>query len=390
MAKRGLGKGLGAFFGEEVTTTKENAAEKVSRSERKEHLMVNQGTTKNTEKDGTGKKTDSSKTAKTGTNAETIVVEKIVEKPVEKIVEKMKLENLTPELDISKIKIKQPDINRPALQMAGYFEHFEDTRLQIIGFVEYTYMEGLPQARQKEIFTRLLSYDIPAIIFSRELQPNPLFLEIALEHKIPLFSTKKATSSFMAEIIRWLNVMLAPCISVHGVLVDVFGEGVLITGESGIGKSEAALELIKRGHRLVTDDAVEIRKVSDDTLVGSAPDITKHFIELRGIGIIDVKTLFGVSSVKDTQNIDLVIRLEDWDKEKEYDRLGLEEEYTEYLGNKVVCHNIPIRPGRNLAVICESAAINHRQKKMGYNAAQELYRRVQESLTRRRDEDEDE
>lgn len=191
----------------------------------------------------------------------------------------------------------------------------------------------------------------------------------------------------MAEIIRWLNVMLAPCISVHGVLVDVYGEGVLITGESGIGKSEAALELIKRGHRLVTDDAVEIRKVSDDTLVGSAPDITKHFIELRGIGIVDVKTLFGVSSVKDTQNIDLVIRLEDWDKEKEYDRLGLEEEYTEYLGNKIVCHNIPIRPGRNLAIICESAAINHRQKKMGYNAAQELYRRVQESLTRKRDDD---
>ena len=309
---------------------------------------------------------------------------------LESIVEKLKLVNLTPEIDISKIKIKQPDINRPALQMAGYFEHFEETRLQVIGFVEYTYMEGLPLARQKEIFTRLLSYDIPAIIFSRELQPSPLFKEIALEHNIPLFSTKKATSTFMAEIIRWLNVMLAPCISVHGVLVDVFGEGVLITGESGIGKSEAALELIKRGHRLVTDDAVEIRKVSDDTLVGSAPDITKHFIELSGIGIIDVKTLFGVSSVKDTQNIDLVIRLEDWDKEKEYDRLGLEEEYTEYLGNKVVCHNIPIRPGRNLAVICESAAINHRQKKMGYNAAQELYRRVQESLTKRRDEDEDE
>ena len=194
----------------------------------------------------------------------------------------------------------------------------------------------------------------------------------------------------MAEIIRWLGVQLAPCISIHGVLVDVYGEGILITGESGIGKSEAALELIKRGHRLVSDDVVEIRKVSDVTLVGSAPDITRHFIELRGIGIIDVKTLFGVSSVKDTQNIDLVIRLEDWDKEKEYDRLGLEEEYTEYLGNKVVCHNIPIRPGRNLAVICESAAINHRQKKMGYNAAQELYRRVQESLTRRRDEDEDE
>ena len=310
---------------------------------------------------------------------------------LESIIEKMKLENLTPDIDISKIKITQPDINRPALQLAGYFEHFEATRLQIIGFVEYSYIEGLPVARKKEIYERLLSCEIPAIVFCRELKPDELFTEIAEAHKVPLLTTKKATSAFMAEIIRWLNVKLAPCISVHGVLVDVFGEGVLITGESGIGKSEAALELIKRGHRLVTDDAVEIRKVSDETLVGSAPDITKHFIELRGIGIIDVKTLFGVSSVKDTQNIDLVIRLEDWDKDKEYDRLGLEEEYTEYLGNKVVCHNIPIRPGRNLAVICESAAINHRQKKMGYNAAQELYRRVQESLARgRSDEDEDE
>lgn len=310
---------------------------------------------------------------------------------LESIIEKMKLENLTPYIDISKIKITQPDINRPALQLAGYFEHFEATRLQIIGFVEYSYIEGLPVARKKEIYERLLSCEIPAIVFCRELKPDELFTEIAEAHKVPLLMTKKATSAFMAEIIRWLNVKLAPCISVHGVLVDVFGEGVLITGESGIGKSEAALELIKRGHRLVTDDAVEIRKVSDETLVGSAPDITKHFIELRGIGIIDVKTLFGVSSVKDTQNIDLVIRLEDWDKDKEYDRLGLEEEYTEYLGNKIVCHNIPIRPGRNLAVICESAAINHRQKKMGYNAAQELYRRVQESLARgRSDEDEDE
>ena len=310
---------------------------------------------------------------------------------LESIIEKMKLENLTPDIDISKIKITQPDINRPALQLAGYFEHFEATRLQIIGFVEYSYIEGLPVARKKEIYERLLSCEIPAIVFCRELKPDELFTEIAEAHKVPLLMTKKATSAFMAEIIRWLNVKLAPCISVHGVLVDVFGEGVLITGESGIGKSEAALELIKRGHRLVTDDAVEIRKVSDETLVGSAPDITKHFIELRGIGIIDVKTLFGVSSVKDTRNIDLVIRLEDWDKDKEYDRLGLEEEYTEYLGNKVVCHNIPIRPGRNLAVICESAAINHRQKKMGYNAAQELYRRVQESLARgRSDEDEDE
>jgi Hpr(Ser) kinase/phosphatase len=309
---------------------------------------------------------------------------------LKRIIDKMKLENLTPELDISKVRINQPDINRPALQMAGYFEHFDATRLQVIGFVEYTYMEGLPEDRKKEIYLKLLSREIPAIVFCRELQPEPLFLKMAIENEVPLLMTKKATSAFMAEIIRWLNVKLAPCISVHGVLVDVYGEGVLITGESGIGKSEAALELIKRGHRLVTDDVVEIRKVSDETLIGSAPDITKHFIELRGIGIVDVKTLFGVSSVRDTQNIDLVIRLEEWDKDKEYDRLGLEEEYTEYLGNRVVCHNIPIRPGRNLAIICESAAVNHRQKKMGYNAAQELYTRVQNSLAKRRDEEEEE
>lgn len=305
-----------------------------------------------------------------------------------KVIEKFKLENLTPEIDISKINVIQPDINRPALQIAGYFEHFETTRLQVVGFVEYSYMNGLDEERQIEIYEKLLNNPIPGIIFCRELHPNELFRATAIKYGVPLLMTKKATSACMAEVIRWLNVKLAPCISVHGVLVDVYGEGVLITGESGIGKSEAALELIKRGHRLVTDDVVELRRVSEDTLVGSAPDITKHFIELRGIGIVDVKALFGASSVKDTQNIDLVIRLEDWDKEKEYDRLGLEEEYTEYLGNKVVCHSIPIRPGRNLAIICESAAVNHRQKKMGYNAAQELYKRVQNSLAGKRDDEE--
>lgn len=307
---------------------------------------------------------------------------------LEKVIEKFKLTNLTPDMDFKNIRITQPDLNRPALQMAGYFEHFDSSRLQVIGFVEYTYMEGLDEEQKKKVYDKLLSYDIPGIIFCRELQPDALFIEAAGKYGRPVFSTKQNTSTFMAEAIRWLNVKLAPCISVHGVLVDVYGEGVLITGESGIGKSEAALELIKRGHRLVTDDVVELRKVSDDTLVGSAPDITKHFIELRGIGIIDVKALFGASSVKDTQSVDLVIKLEDWDKEKEYDRLGLEEEYTEYLGNKIVCHTLPIRPGRNLAVICESAAVNHRQKKMGYNAAQELYTRVQNSLARKRDDEE--
>lgn len=306
---------------------------------------------------------------------------------MQRVIDKFELENITPEIDISKIKISQPDINRPALQLAGYFEHYETTRPQIIGFVESSYMESMPDDKKREIYPKVLDKEIPCIIFCRELRPDPIFIEVANENGVPILMTKKATSAFMAEIIRWLNVKLAPCISVHGVLVDVYGEGVLITGESGIGKSEAALELIKRGHRLVSDDVVEIRKVSDDTLIGSAPDITRHFIELRGIGIVDVKSLFGVSSVLDTQNISLVIRLEEWDKEKTYDRLGLEENYTEYLGNKVVCHNIPIRPGRSLAIICESAAVNHRQKKMGYNAAQELYQRVQNSLAKGRDDD---
>lgn len=306
-----------------------------------------------------------------------------------KLIEKMKLQNLTPDIDISSIKITQPDINRPALQLTGFFEHFERSRVQIIGFVEYTYMEGMDNSRKQEIFTKMTDDEvaIPCFVFCRDLVPDPLFLEVAIKHNVPVLSTSKSTSSFMSEIIRWLNVKLAPCISVHGVLVDVYGEGVLITGESGIGKSEAALELIKRGHRLVTDDVVEIRKVSDDTLIGSAPDITRYLIELRGIGIVDVKTLFGVSSVKDTQSIDLVIKLEEWNKDKEYDRIGLEEEYTEYLGNKIVCHSIPIRPGRNLAVICESAAVNYRQKKMGYNAAKELYSRVQNSLNKRSEEE---
>lgn len=225
--------------------------------------------------------------------------------------------------------------------------------------------------------------------FLQDLQPDDLFLQRAKENNVPVFGTDRSTSEFMAELIYLLSEELAPCITIHGVLVDVYGEGLLITGESGIGKSEAALELIKRGHRLVTDDVVEIRKINEHTLTGTSPDITRYFIELRGIGIIDVKTLFGVECVKEKQNIDLVIKLEDWKKDNEYDRLGLEEEYTELLGNKVVCHSLPIRPGRNLAVICEAAAVNHRQKKMGYNAAQELYRRVQANLNKKDDEEEE-
>ena len=300
------------------------------------------------------------------------------------LAEKMELKNLTPTVELKGKEVSIPEVNRPALQLSGFFDHFDSDRVQIIGYVEYTYLQTLDYERKIKIYDELVSYKVPCIVYSRNLEPDKELIEKASKQDIPIFQTEKQTSGFMAELIRWMNVKLAPCISIHGVLVDVYGVGVLIMGESGIGKSEAALELIKRGHRLVTDDVVEIRRVSDETLVGTAPDITRHFIELRGIGIVDVKSMFGVQSVRETQNIDLVITLEDWSREKEYDRLGLEESYTEFLGNKVVCHNIPIRPGRNLAIIVESAAVNHRQKQMGYNAAQELYKRVQENLAKNR------
>ena len=306
-----------------------------------------------------------------------------------KVIQKMNLVNLTPQIDVSGIWLNLPDVNRPALQLTGFYDQFDNDRLQIIGNVEHAYLASLSEQERYERYMQLLSSNIPCIIFCRSIKPEPKIIELAVKYQIPLLMTDQATSSFTAEVIRWLKVQLAPCIVIHGVLVDVYGVGVLITGESGIGKSEAALELIKRGHRLVTDDVVEIRKVSEETLIGTSPDITKHFIELRGIGIIDVKTLFGVENVKDTQNIDMVIKLEEWNREKEYDRLGLEDQYIEFLGNQVVCYSIPIRPGRNLAVIVEAAAVNHRQKKMGYNAARELYNRVQNNIMKKSEEDDD-
>lgn len=302
---------------------------------------------------------------------------------ITKMAQALDLKNMTPDMDLKDKYVTLPDINRPALQLTGYLEHFSAKRVQIIGYVEFTYLEHLEEEERNFAYERFISSKIPCVIFSKKTEPSEKMLELAYKYNVPTFHTNRTTTNLMAEVIRWLGVQLAPCISIHGVLVDVYGEGILITGESGIGKSEAALELIKRGHRLVSDDVVELRKVSDATLVGSAPDITRHFIELRGIGIINVKTLFGVESVKDTQSVDLVIKLEEWSRDKEYDRMGLNEEYIEYLGNKVVCHSLPIRPGRNLAVIVEAAAVNHRQKKMGYNAAEELYKRVQNNITRK-------
>ena len=305
---------------------------------------------------------------------------------VAKVAQILDLCNFIPQMELKGHRIMIRDVNRPALQLSGYFEHFEQSRVQIIGTVEYTYLQQLDEKKKEAIYREFMAYDIPCVIFCRDLKPDEMFLKIAEESNLPVFGTKRSTSEFMAELIYCLSEQLAPCITIHGVLVDVYGEGLLIMGESGIGKSEAALELVRRGHRLVTDDVVEIRKINEHTLIGTSPDITRYFIELRGIGIIDVKTLFGVESVKDTQAIDMVIKLEDWDKDKEYDRLGLEDQYTEFLGNRVVCHSIPVRPGRNLAIIVESAAVNYRQKKMGYNAAQELYNRVQANLSRKQDD----
>ncbi len=228
-----------------------------------------------------------------------------------KVIDKMELQNMTPDIDVDGIRITQPDVNRPALQLTGFFDHFDTDRIQIIGYVEAAYLENLDVERKVKIYNQLLSSNIPCLVFCRDIKPDQELLDIAGHYGVPILVTASTTSSFMAEVIRWLKVQLAPTITIHGVLVDVYGEGVLIMGESGIGKSEAALELIKRGHRLVTDDVVEIRKVSDETLIGTAPEITKHFIELRGIGIIDVKSLFGIESVKETQAIDMVIKLED-------------------------------------------------------------------------------
>lgn len=231
-----------------------------------------------------------------------------------KLIEKMKIENLTPDIDVKKILIKEYDVNRPALQLTGFFEYFDNHRIQIIGHVEHTYMQQ-NEDKGVSMIKKILEYQVPCLIYCRDLEISDEVVELGNTYGVPILRSKETTSAFMAEVIRWLRVELAPRISVHGVLVDIYGEGVLIMGESGIGKSEVAIELIHRGHRLVSDDVVEIMKVSDETLIGTAPDITRHFIELRGIGIIDAKTLFGVEGVKNTQSIDLVIQLEEWNKD---------------------------------------------------------------------------
>ena len=296
------------------------------------------------------------------------------------IADRFKLKNFTTNLNLEDYVVTSADINRPALQLHGFFDYFEEKRIQAMGMVEHAYLEHKTDEEKNEIYSKLFQYDIPCLIFCRDFAPSDVCIRLAEENHVPVLGTDRGTSEFMANLIYYLSMELAPCTTIHGVLVDVYGEGLLITGESGIGKSEAALELVRRGHRLVSDDVVEIRRPNGERLYGRAPSVTQYLIELRGIGIIDVKSLYGVEAVKEQQKIDFIIKLEDWKKETEYDRLGMKDEYMNILGIDVTCHSLPIRPGRNLAVICETAAVNHRQKKMGYNAAEELYRRIQNNI----------
>ena len=292
--------------------------------------------------------------------------------PLSRVVAEFKLEVAYRSTDYDKIQITVADVARPGLQIAGYYDHFEPMRLQVIGNVESSYLDKMTAPERMLVYDRLFSYKIPAIIAARGLVPGPECLEMAKKHNITILRWLGATSSIVSSIIAYLTRELAPRITRHGVLMEIYGEGVLLIGESGIGKSETAVELIKRGHRLIADDAVEIKRVSPSSLLGCAPPLIQNYIELRGIGIINVANLYGAGSVKDSTSIDLVVDIVPWDTRKVYDRLGLEEQYTEILGVKVPMNIIPVTPGRNLAVILEVAAMNNRQKKMGYNAAVEF------------------
>ncbi len=272
----------------------------------------------------------------------------------------------------SEILVSSSDVNRPGLPLGGYFDYFDSDRVQVLGKSEAGYLEDLDAEVRAARVDDFVSRRPPAVIISRNLDVIPELKDSCVKYNVPLLRTGDTTSSFMATLIAYLNVQLAPRITRHGVFVEVYGEGILLIGDSGVGKSETAIELIKRGHRLIADDAVEIRRVSSKTLVGSAPENIRHFIELRGIGIVNARRIFGMGAVKMTEKIDMVIQLEQWDSEKIYDRMGLDNEYAEILNITVPMLTIPVKPGRNLAIIIEVAAMNNRQKKMGYNAAQEL------------------
>lgn len=300
--------------------------------------------------------------------------------PLSKVVDEFQFEKLYTADNYKDILIGCADVNRPGLQIVGFFDYFDNHRIQILGKVELTYLSQFPYEKRYNLLKPLFSQNVPAIIITRAMQAGPEIIELARENNVTLLRTEQSTSSLMSALISYLNVQIAPRITRHGVLVEVYGEGILIMGESGVGKSETAIELLKRGHRLVADDAVEIKRVSDRTLVGSSPDIIRHFVELRGIGIIDVKEIFGIGAVKDTESIDLIIHLEPWIEGKQYDRLGMVDEYTNVMGINIPSLTVPVKLGRNLAVIIEVAAMNNRQKRMGYNAAVELNNRLMKEM----------
>lgn len=293
-----------------------------------------------------------------------------------KIISEFSLEILNLPSSADEIMITTTEINRPGLHMAGYFEYFDENRIQIIGKSEESFLMRFTEEKADKRLREFFSRKPAAVIICRDLQISDMYVEIAREFGVPLLRSSESTSDFTSALIAFLNIHLAPRITRHGVLVEVYGEGILLLGESGVGKSETAIELVKRGHRLIADDAVEIRRVSNKSLVGTAPDNIRHFIELRGIGIINASRIFGAGSVKLTEKIDLVINLEQWDINKVYDRMGLENHTTEILELKIPSLTIPVKPGRNLAVIIEVAAMNSRQKKLGYNAAEDLLKRL--------------
>ncbi len=295
---------------------------------------------------------------------------------LDKIIKEFSLEELCMPKKSEEILISSPEINRPGLQFSGYFEYFAPERIQILGISEIEFLRGFPEEKARERIEKFFSRSPAAVIIARGLHVEDYYIEIAEKYSVPLMRTNETTSQLTSALIAFLNLHLAPRITRHGVFVEVYGEGILILGESGIGKSETAIELVKRGHRLIADDAVEIKRVSSKSLVGSAPDNIKHFIELRGIGIINASRIFGVGAVKPTEKVDLIINLELWDVNKVYDRMGLENQNTEILGLSIPSMTIPVKPGRNLAVIIEVAAMNSRQKKLGYNAAEDLLNRL--------------
>ena len=295
---------------------------------------------------------------------------------LKKIIDEFSLTELYPIQNPEEIMVCTADVNRPGLQMAGYYEFFDANRIQIIGKSEHCFLERFTPEKARARMEDYLSKKPVAVVIARGLKLDDAYVELAKKYSVPILTTSEATSEFAAALIAFLNLNLAPRVTRHGVFVEVYGEGILLLGESGVGKSETAIELVKRGHRLIADDAVEIRRVSSKSLVGSAPDNIRHFIELRGIGIINASRIFGVGAVKLTEKINLVINMEPWDVNKSYDRMGLENQTTEILGLQIPSLTIPVKPGRNLAVIIEVAAMNARQKKLGYNAAEDLLKKL--------------